>query len=219
MIKAAIFDLDGTLADTLDDLGTAMNTMLRHFGWQERTRDELQSFINRGARVFVARSMPEGSWTDINDPIVTEALKYYDECYKTCFNEQTHPYDGIVETLAALKDSGVKMAVLSNKQDHFVRLICDRLFPDTFQVIRGHGPYPAKPSPESSLATAEELGVMPGECVFIGDSDVDMQTAKNAGMHPIGVSWGYRSADVLRDAGAVYIADTPGMIAEHILGL
>ncbi|MBR5453991.1 MAG: HAD family hydrolase, partial [Clostridia bacterium] len=76
-----------------------------------------------------------------------------------------------------------------------------------------------KPSPESSLATAEELGVMPGECVFIGDSDVDMQTAKNAGMHPIGVSWGYRSADVLRDAGAVYIADTPGMIAEHILGL
>ena len=219
MIKAAIFDLDGTLADTLDDLRCAMNMMLRHYGWAERTRDELQSFINKGARVFVARSMPEGSWDDINDPIVTEALKYYDECYKTCFNDLTHPYDGIIETLAALKDSGIKMAVLSNKQDHFVRLICDRLFPDTFEVIRGHGPYPAKPSPESSLATAEEIGVKPEECVFVGDSDIDMQTAGNAKMYPIGVSWGYRSADVLREAGAAFVADAPEVLTEHILNL
>ena len=219
MIKAVIFDLDGTLADTLDDLGTAMNKMLAHFGWQGRTREELQSFINRGARVFVARSMPEGSWEDINDPIVTEALKYYDACYNECFNELTHPYDGIPEALDVLAESGVKMSVLSNKQDKFVRLICERIFPDTFTVIRGHGQFPEKPSPESALATAEEMGVLPSECVFIGDSDVDMKTAKNAGMYPIGVSWGYRSREVLLEAGAAFIADTPEEFCGHILDL
>ncbi len=218
MIKAAIFDLDGTLADTLDDLGTAMNGMLRHYGWPERSREELRQFINRGARVFVARSMPEGTWDDINDPAVTEALKKYSECYKECFNDQTCPFDGIPEALSRLADAGVGMGILSNKQDNFVKLIAEKIFPDTFGVVRGHGEFPEKPSPESALATARELGAKPGECVFVGDSDIDMKTAVNAGMYPIGVAWGYRAPEVLREAGAAFIAETPEELARHIIG-
>lgn len=219
MIKAAIFDLDGTLADTLDDLGTAMNGMLRRFGWPERTREELRCFINRGARVFVARSMPEGSWNDMHDPIVDEAIAVYNECYDKCFNDQTHPFDGIPDALSALACAKIKMGVLSNKQDFFVKPMAEKLFPNTFGVIRGQGEFPEKPSPESAVATARELGAAPDECVFIGDSDIDMKTAVNAGMYPIGVAWGYREPDVLREAGAEFIADTPEILVRHILGL
>ncbi len=219
MIKAAIFDLDGTLADTMDDLRTAMNGMLRKFGWPERSREELQRCINYGARVFVSGSMPEGSWKDRSDPIVTEALRVYSECYKECFNDQTHPYDGIPEALARLVSADIGLGILSNKQDNFVKLITEKIFPDTFGVVRGHGEYPEKPSPESALVTAKELGATPEECVFIGDSDIDMKTAANAGMYAVGVAWGYRDAEILRAAGARYIARTPDDIAEHIFAL
>jgi len=214
MYKAAIFDLDGTLADTLDDLGQAMNGMLRHFGWPERSREELCQFINRGARIFVARSMPEGSWEDINDSSVTEALRVYNAEYDKCFNDLTSPYEGVPELLAELREKGVKLAVLSNKQDKFVKLITERLFPDTFDVVRGHGEFPEKPSPESALATAAEMGVVPEECIFVGDSDIDMKTAQNAGMLPVGVSWGYRPPEILLDAGATVIAENAVKIGE-----
>lgn len=219
MIKAAIFDLDGTLADTLDDLGTAMNGMLRHFGWRERSREELRGFINRGARFFVASSMPEGSWNDMHDPIVDEAIAVYNKCYDKCFNDQTCPFDGIPEALSSLKAAGIGLGVLSNKQDFFVKPIAEKLFPNTFDIIRGHGEFPEKPSPESALATAHELGAKPEECVFVGDSDIDMKTAVNAGMYPIGVAWGYRDAEVLRAAGAAYIASTPADLTAHILDM
>ncbi len=219
MIKAVIFDLDGTLADTLDDLRTAMNGMLRHFGWAERSREELTRFINRGARVFVALSMPEGSWNDMNDPVVTDALKMYNDCYAECFNELTYPYDGIPDVLSVLAENNIGLGILSNKQDRFVKLIAEKIFSDKFAVVRGQGEYPEKPNPESALVTAGELGANPEECVFVGDSDIDMKTAVNAGMYPIGVSWGYRDADVLRAAGARFIADTPAMLTEHILGM
>lgn len=217
MIKAAIFDLDGTLADTLDDLRTAMNAMLRRYGWPERSREELRQFINRGARIFVSRSMPEGSHASADDPIVTEALGAYSEYYAGCFNDCTHPFDGIPEALERLSADGIALAVLSNKQDRFVRLIADKIFPDTFAVIRGQGEYPEKPSPEAALASAREMGVSPEECAFIGDSDIDVKTALNAGMLPIGVSWGYRTPDVLSEAGARFIANTPSELADFII--
>ena len=217
MVKAVIFDLDGTLADTLDDLGCAMNGMLRHYGWPERSREELVQFINRGARIFVARSMPEGSYKDISDDIVTEALGIYSDCYSKCFNDKTHPFDGIPEALAALSSAGIGLGILSNKQDKFVKLIAGKILPNTFGVVRGQGEYPEKPSPEAALATAAELGALPEECVFVGDSDIDMKTAVNAGMFPLGVSWGYRSPDVLREAGACFVAENPGKLAEYII--
>ncbi|MBE6708787.1 MAG: HAD family hydrolase [Ruminococcaceae bacterium] len=217
MIKAVIFDLDGTLADTLEDLMTAMNGMLRHFGWPERTLEELRSFINRGARVFVARSMPEGSWNNMNDPVVDEAIEVYNGCYDLCFNDKTAPFPGVPEAVARLKDAGLGLGVLSNKQDFFVKPMSEKLFPGTFDVIRGQGEYPEKPEPTSAVVTARELGAEPDECVFVGDSDIDMKTAVNAGMYPIGVAWGYREPELLLEAGAAYIADTPEDLAEHIL--
>ncbi len=219
MIKAAIFDLDGTLADTLADLLTAMNGMLRHYGWPERTLEELRSFINRGARVFVARSMPEGSWQDMHDPIVDEAIDVYNKCYDLCFNDKTAPFPGVPEAVEKLKDAGIGLGVLSNKQDFFVKPMTEKLFPGAFGVIRGQGEYPEKPEPTSAIVTAHELGAKPEECVFVGDSDIDMKTAINAGMYPIGVAWGYREPEVLLSAGAAYIAETPAELVRHILGM
>lgn len=217
MIKAVIFDLDGTLADTLADLLTAMNGMLRHFGWPERTLEELRSFINRGARFFVARSMPDGSWEDMHDPIVDEAIEVYNGCYDKCFNDQTCPFEGIPEAVLSLKRAGLGLGVLSNKQDFFVKPMTEKLFPDTFGIIRGQGEYPEKPDPTSAIVTARELGAEPHECVFVGDSDVDMKTAVNAGMYPIGVAWGYREPELLLEAGARYIANTPAELLSHIM--
>lgn len=209
MIKAVIFDLDGTLADTILDLGQAMNGMLRRFGWKERTREELIERINRGARLFVARSMPDDAYETIDDDIVTEALAVYSEIYSGCYNDKTAPFDGVPELLAKLKNDGYALGVLSNKQDTFVKMIVERLFPDTFDFVLGQGKYPEKPCPDAALAISAELGVTPAECMFVGDSDIDMKTALNAGMYPMGVAWGYRSKAVLRDAGASFVADIP----------
>ncbi len=207
MVKGIIFDLDGTLADTMPDLLTAMNAMLRHFGWRERTREELLRFINRGVRPFVSCSMPEGSFVTVDDPIVDEAIKVYNDEYAKCYNDKTAPFPGVAELLSELKSRGVRLGVLSNKQDEFVKLIIEKLFPGIFDSVNGHLLYPEKPSPESSLAAAREMGVEPCDCAFVGDSDVDMKTGVNAGMIPVGVTWGYRSAEVLTAAGARAVAD------------
>ena len=182
MIKAVIFDLDGTLCDTMEDLLTAMNAMLRSFGWPERTRGELLRFINRGARAFVADSMPEGSHSSPDDEIVSRALKVYNDCYAACCGDKTVPYEGIKETLIGLSKK-YALGVLSNKQEPFVRLIIDRCL--------------------------SELGAEPSECVFVGDSDVDMRTGNNAGMISLGVLWGYRDRATLEGAGAAALCEKP----------
>lgn len=202
MIKAVIFDLDGTLADTMVDLGQAMNAMLRQCGWAQRSREELIRFINKGARAFVARSMPEGSWETMDDESVTRALEIYSDCYAKCYLEGTAAFPGIPEALDALRARGVRLAVLSNKQDRFTKAIVEKLFPGVFDEMWGQSEYPTKPDPSAALEIARRMGVAAEECAFVGDSDVDMKTAANAGMRSVGVSWGYRDADVLRDAGA-----------------
>lgn len=207
MIKAIIFDLDGTLCDTMDDLLTAMNAMLRSFGWKERTRDELLRFINRGARAFVGDSMPEGSHSGYNDEAVTRALKVYNDCYAKCCGEKTVPYEGMTDALAVLKEKYV-LGVLSNKQEPFVRRIIEDIFPHTFASVHGNvAGVPTKPDSRSVDRCLADMGVTADECVFVGDSDVDMQTALNAGMRPLGVTWGYRDRDTLAAAGAVSLCD------------
>lgn len=218
MIKAVIFDLDGTLCDTFADLQTAMNAMLRSFGWAERSREELLRFINRGARNFVADSMPDGSHTSADDPIVTEALKKYNACYAECVGEQTVPYPGMCEAVKELKKH-YRLGVLSNKQDAFVKLIINDVFPGDFSSVHGNvDGIPTKPDPRSLDRLTTELDVKPEECVFVGDSDVDMRTGTNGGMIPLGVLWGYRGRDVLEAAGAKAfcetVADLPSVIAE-----
>ncbi len=205
MIKAIIFDLDGTLADTMYDLRYAMNSMLRSYGYPERTREELISFINKGARYFVWRSLPDGVADTPDCEAVNEAMKVYSESYAKCYLNETKEYEGVTDALLSLKDKGIKMAVLSNKPDRFVKDIADKLFPDIFEISLGQGPFPTKPDPSAAFMIAEELNVSPAECAFVGDSDVDMTTAINAGMLPVGVSWGYRNEECLVNAGAKMI--------------
>lgn len=219
MLKSIIFDLDGTLCDTMDDLLCAMNAMLRSFGWPERTRADLTRFINRGARFFVARSMPDGSWQDIEDDIVTAALKKYNECYAECCGKYSLPYEGIPEVLAELSKS-YTLGVLSNKQHPFVRRIIESTFPGVFASVYGNEPgIPTKPDARAMDRLLGELGVEAAECAFVGDSDIDMQSARNAGMLPIGVLWGYRGRDVLEAAGAKVLCDEPKELVTKLRGL
>ncbi len=205
MIKAIIFDLDGTLADTMNDLGCAMNAMLRHYGYAERTREELISFINKGARYFVWRSLPDGLTSDPESDTVTKAMKIYSENYAKCYLDKTAEYDGITDALKTLAKHGIRMGVLSNKPDRFVKEITEKLFPGLFVCSFGQTDLPVKPHPAAALMVTEKLGADPSDCAFVGDSDVDMTTAINAGMLPVGVSWGYRPENCLVDAGAKVI--------------
>jgi len=216
MIKAAIFDLDGTLADTMDDLRTAMNAMLRSFGLAERSREDLLKFINKGAYSFVKDALPDDM--EKNEETVQRALKVYSEFYSKCYDEKTYPYEGIKDELIKLREAGIKLGVLSNKQDRFVKVIMEKLVDDAlFSEIEGQLDLPAKPDPASALRMAEKMGVSPSECAFIGDSDADMETAMNAGMLPIAVSWGYRDADFLKKVGAERVISTPSETARVVL--
>lgn len=209
MLKAIIFDLDGTLCDTMGDLQISMNDMLRSFGWPERSREELLRFINRGARMFVAQSMPEGSWQSVDDGIVSAALEKYNECYAEHLGEDCREFDGISEALAALRVK-YRLGVLSNKQHPFVRQIIEGMFPGVFASIHGDAAgYARKPDPRSLDRLTSELGVAPEECAFVGDSDIDMKTARNAGMLPVGVLWGYRDRATLESAGAKVLVAEP----------
>ena len=209
MIKAAIFDLDGTLLDTMNDLLTAMNRMLRELGFKERTYDELLMFINRGARMFVGRSLPEGSIKSFDDPLVDRALSVYARHYRECCLDTTHPFEGVPEAVAALRAAGIRVGVLSNKQDAFVKETIAKLYPGAFDSVHGQLDLPEKPDPAPALAVAAELGAAPEECAFIGDSDIDIKTGVNAGMLPVGVTWGYRSEECLLEAGAKLIVRRP----------
>ena len=203
-IKGFIFDLDGTTANTLVDLETAMNEMLAANGFPERTETELLSAINYGARKFVQLSLPE-KYCD-NDDFITERLAEYTDCYDRHYSDTTYLYPGIAEIVAGLKKRGLKLAILSNKKHSHCTAIIDKLFPaDTFDMVLGQTDLPHKPDPTSAFVIAGRLDLRPSEIVFVGDSNIDMQTATSAGMIPVGVSWGYRPPSVLLEYGAQFI--------------
>lgn len=214
MAYGIIFDLDGTLADTMDDLKTAMNSTLAILGYEPRTKFELLNFINNGSREFVRRSLPTAVQTE--NFIIDSALEIYGQEYEKCFCDKTRAFTGIYEAVQVLKNEKFKLAVLSNKPDKFVKTIVAKLFGfDAFDFVLGQSDLPHKPDPASALFVAKMIGVKPNKCIFVGDSDVDIKTAINAGMRSIGVSWGYRSVELLTETGANYIAESPNQIIEH----
>ena len=206
MIKAVIFDLDGTLADTIEDLQNAMNRMLEHFGFRTLSREEIRQAICYGQREFVVRSLPPDKRGD--EELIARCQKYYSECYNRCYNDNTVPYSGLREMLKKLSERGIKTAVVTNKSHGHALEVCAKCFPDTsFSLILGYtGEFPTKPDPASSLYAARFMGVDASECAFAGDSDVDMRTGLGAGMHPVGVSWGYREEELLIGSGAETVA-------------
>ena len=201
MIKAAILDFDGTLANTLPDLKITINLTREAYGLSPVTEDDVLVHVNNHMPVYIRRMIPELK----DEALWDEALQKYYDFYDDHYLSETVPYPGIPEMLMKLKAQGVKLAVMSNKNHSHILKMVDALFPNTFDSVWGTIPeVPAKPNPARAYLIAKEFGLDISEIAFIGDSDVDMITACNAGAVPVGVAWGYRPADVLRENGAVY---------------
>ena len=208
MFKAVIFDLDGTLVDTMDSLTKAINMMRNELGYVNITKEKAALAINYGIKRFVRDCLPEDVKDD--DDIFDRAYKVYCDKYEQVHLEVEKPYGHVYELLDELKKMGVKLAVISNKKDNYTVGICKKLFKSYLDEARGQRDgAPAKPDPTVPLEICKGLGVEPSECLYVGDSDVDMETAKNCGFTSVGVSWGYRSPEVLLLNGAEYIIEDP----------
>lgn len=214
-IKGIIFDLDGTLADTMGDLTVSMNEMLSHYGFPHRTHDELLGFINRGALNFVKSSLPTDTQSD--DTLVHEAFEIYNKAYMNHYSETTYLYEGIYDTVTKLAANNIKLAVLSNKQHMQTNAIVNKLFDaGTFDSVIGYSNFPHKPDPTAVFHIADKLNIKTDDILFVGDSDVDIKTAINSGTYPIGVSWGYRSPELLIETGAKKIIYKPAELLKLI---
>jgi phosphoglycolate phosphatase len=207
MYKLVIFDLDGTLVNSLEDLGNACNSALEKFGYPVHPMESFRYFVGDGVPMLIRRALPESERTEENIQRVKEVFDgIYGKNYSVC----TRPYEGIVELLQKLKEAGILIAVASNKPDNFTQTIVSAMFGDTFSYVSGKKDgFEKKPNPQIALHIMEKLGVSPKETLFAGDSSVDMQTALNAGCDSIGCVWGFRTLKELEDSGAAYIAYKP----------
>ena len=213
--KTAVFDMDGTILDTLSDLANAMNYELCKNGMPVRTIDEIRRFVGNGIQKLIERAVPVGTTSSTVDAIFVDFIDYY----KTHCEIATKPYDGIESLLKNLKEAGLKTAVNSNKADAAVQILCERYFPNLFDCAVGEKEGIAKkPAPDSVNEILQQLGVPKHEAVYIGDSDVDFETARNAGLDFIGVDWGFRGKDFLRTCGAEKIAMNTEDVLRFILG-
>lgn len=226
--RAVIFDLDGTLLYTLENLFESTNHALRAFGYKERSMDEIRSFVGNGVRVLMQRAMPAPAFNSAklsadNQPNLCDkdfeaCLAVFKEHYAKTMYEKTRPYDGVIEILETLRKSGAKRAVVSNKFDSAVKALCNKYFGDLLITSVGESEtVRKKPAPDGVLKVMKELGCKPYECVYIGDSEVDIETAKNAEVECISVDWGYKDEEFLLAHGAKKIAHTPAELLDMIL--
>lgn len=205
---AVIFDLDGTLLDTLADLADSGNAVLAALGLPQHQKDAYRYFVGLGIEELVRRMLPE----DRRDPAtIQEAGALTASEYKRRWKDKTRPYDGVLELLKGLRERGLPASVLSNKPQHYTDLTVDEFFPGRpFRFVRGARPeVPNKPHPAGALALAKELNLTPGTIVFVGDTATDMKTARGAGMLPVGALWGFRDEAELRENGALHIIARP----------
>ena len=211
MYEAIVFDLDGTLLDTLEDLEAAVNAALSVCGLPLRTKDEVRRFIGNGIAKLMERAV--GERTDCKEAALAEFKRYYAEHCK----DKTKPYHGIMELLHTLQEKGVKTAVLSNKADFAVKKLAKGYFHGLLLEAVGENEAEGirkKPAPDSLLAVMESLGVGTHSTVYVGDSEVDIQTAQNAGVECISVTWGFKDRDFLIENGATILVDS----VEELLG-
>lgn len=209
MYKACIFDLDGTLTDTLESMTRSVNLTLEEMGLPVITLDQCREFVGSGARKLMERTLK--TCGDEELVRIEEAMEIYGRVFAENCTYHVKPYDGIEEMLKELKEKGIYLAVLSNKPDGQARNVIHTFFGDElFEYVQGQKEeIPRKPDPAAVFAIMEKAGVSREECVYIGDSDVDMHTGKNAGVKTVGVSWGFRSKEVLQETGADVIIDHP----------
>lgn len=212
--KLVIFDMDGTILDTLDDLTDSVNYALSYCGYPKHTRDEVRSFVGNGILKLVERSLPSDAGEDDIDKVF-HAFKDY---YKVHCHDKTRPYPGIINVMETLKEKGFLTAVVSNKADFAVQELCLRYFLDLVDCAVGERKGTnKKPAPDSVISVMKTLNVSPQESVYIGDSDVDIETAENAGIDCIAVTWGFREYEYLKQCGAGVFAHKTDDILDMLL--
>lgn len=211
--QTIIFDMDGTLLNTLEDLTDAVNYALREMGMPERTIEEVRTFVGNGVQKLIERAIPGG----LNNPKFEETFAQFKEYYRVHCNDKTGPYEGVLPLLRELKTEGYALAIVSNKLDSAVKELAKVYFEGIVPVAIGERPGVAKkPAPDMVQTALEELGVSAETAVYVGDSEVDLMTAKNSGLPCIAVLWGFRDEGFLREQGAVNIARTPQEIKQFL---
>ncbi len=211
MYKAIVWDLDGTVLDTLYDLWASVNAALAAHGMPARSYEEIRAFLGNGMQNLLSRSVPEGT----SEEMLTQVLETYVPYYKAHMEDHTAPYPGVLAMLDTLKARSVKLALVSNKADIHTKGLVKKYFGDRMTVAVGaREGVPIKPAPDAVFAALSEMGVDPSEAVFVGDTEVDVATGLNAGMDVFAVSWGFRSEEQLRAAGAERIyGDAQSLLA------
>lgn len=213
--QTVVFDLDGTLLDTLDDLADSVNAALRDCGYPMRSREEVRRFVGNGVHLLIERAVPEGTGGEA----LERCFALFKEAYGARMCAKTRPYAGILPLLEALRANGVKCAVVSNKYDGAVKRLAGAHFGGLLGVAIGERvDVRRKPAPDGVREALRLLGADAETALYAGDSDVDVQTAHNAGLPCVGVTWGFRSRRVLEEAGADFIVDTPARLLEIVMG-
>lgn len=215
MIKAVIFDLDGTLLNTLADLHNITNKTLEAFGYPPRSMEEIEGFVGNGARPLIRRSLPDG--LQLSEE---EFEKIYEVMHANYFryqNQLATLYDGMEEVLVTLRDRGILTAIVTNKPHDAAEEIRRKYFDGLISISQGaQDGVPAKPHPALCEKVLEVFKVLPEECIYVGDSDTDIDTAKNAGMLPVSVTWGFRRRSFLIEHGAEHFAETPADLLAYL---
>lgn len=212
MKKAVIFDLDGTLLNTLGDLASSVNFALRECGYPERTVEEVRSFIGNGVIMLMRRSVPKGT-NEADEKACFEKFRAY---YLEHMEDTTAPYDGVNELIEKLSAQGIKTAVVSNKLDAGVKGLCEKYFPGLTCAFGVNNESERKPAPANVFKALSKLKVEKSEALYVGDSEVDVQTAQNAGLEMVGVTWGYRSRETLVSSGANHIVEKPEKLLDLV---
>lgn len=215
MKKIIVFDLDGTLLNTLEDLADSTNYALKKFNYPQRSLDEIRDFVGNGVKLLIERAIPRGS----ENPDFESCLNIFKEHYSKNMYNKTRPYPGILEMLQNLRQRGCKIAVVSNKFDTAVKELCIKYFESLIDVAIGENEAAGiskKPAPDTVFKAIFELGATVSDAVYVGDSDVDIQTAQNSFIPCISVTWGFRSREFLIQNRAKILIDKPEQIFEHI---
>lgn len=215
MKKTVIFDLDGTLLNTLDDLADSTNYALSRFGYPARTIEEVRQFVGNGVAKLIERAIPEGK----NNPNFEKCLAIFKENYAQNMYNKTAPYNGIIEMLSNLKSKGIKIAVVSNKFDLAVKELCKKYFEGFIDFAAGENEAQGikkKPAPDTVISVLNEFNFVSEDAVYVGDSDVDIMTAKNSKMPCISVTWGFRDEKFLLENGATILINAPSEIYNHL---
>ncbi|HNW87556.1 MAG TPA: HAD-IA family hydrolase [Candidatus Limiplasma sp.] len=211
---AVLFDLDGTLLNTLEDLTNAVNHTLRSFGYPPRTLGEVRAFVGNGIRKLIERALPGGA----ADPYMEAALTEFKRYYTGHCNVRTRPYEGVTDAMSALAEAGIKLAVVSNKNDEAVRALSRAYFGSLVTVaVGGREGVSRKPAPDMPMLALEALGATPERSLFVGDSDVDRQTALNTGMDCMLVTWGFRDREMLAALAPRFLVDDAAEMPALIL--